>query len=153
MVRELLEHGILAEVDRADGRWKVMVPRRDHSLSEGLMGLGVPTASRVRARRQPLTILAVALVSFVAGTFFSSSQETDAYRATNDGRIAQSDDDGDGRFDRAVIMAGNGRPTSVWFDDDHDGVFDRFQQLGLDSGRLVEIADEDGDGFPETRNR
>jgi hypothetical protein len=69
--------------------------------------------------------------------------------ATHDGRFAESDDSGDARMDRAVVIGGHGLPTAIWFDTDRDGVYDRFQRIDRETGVVEELRDEDGDGFPE----
>lgn len=59
------------------------------------------------------------------------------------------DDDGDGRPERAEVLA-NGLVVRTEFDSDRDGRWDRWQQWQV--GRLVaEELDTDGDGRPDRR--
>ncbi|MCU0676159.1 MAG: hypothetical protein MUE69_25620 [Myxococcota bacterium] len=79
----------------------------------------------------------------------SSNRAEPRVSATHDGRFAESDDSGDARMDRAVVIGGHGLPTAIWFDTDRDGVYDRFQRIDRETGVVEELRDEDGDGFPE----
>lgn len=65
-----------------------------------------------------------------------------------DGRVGQSDDNWDGVTDRVVTVTGGDRGVFAT-DRDQDGVYEQIRLSDPASATFLELADMDGDGFPE----
>lgn len=167
----LASRGIDAVVRRRGDTWEVVVEPDALELAHLVHGLTLLDTPRRGARRwKRLFAVAAAahalwLVPLALGAFASGPPAlaagwqvidldddgvADAVHhldASGELRMAENDDDGDGRPERAVIVRA-GRPTALWFDTNGDGAYDRFQQIGLPG--LSQLAeDRDGDGVPE----
>lgn len=108
----------------------------------------VPTARARKGRSFKKPAGAFAVVAALGLFALSSGGGLEPGAATNDGRVALSDDDGDGAYDRAVVFD-RGQPSAIWRDTDHDGVYDHFLTFDRRTGLGTELVDRDGDGFPE----
>ncbi|HJL18804.1 MAG TPA: hypothetical protein RMH99_24290 [Sandaracinaceae bacterium LLY-WYZ-13_1] len=168
--------GIDARVRERAEVWSLEVHRQDVALAAALLELRALRAPSARSARRPrlsawlgpsLAFLSggalVALLTVARGTEAALPSQVIPVDVDGDGvvdglqreaspgtlRVAQHDDDRDGRFERAVIVAPDGRVSTTWHDDDADGVFDRVRRVDPATGRSITLVDRDGDGFPE----
>lgn len=138
--RDLAALGVDARVE-AGQAWTVLT-EDDDALALELIDLLRGRAPRVpRSRRSSFALGGVLGATMgVALVLFGPAVAGGALEPTNDGRVAWADDDGDGRYDRGVVLR-EGVPSAILLDEDHDGHTDRVLRLDVAEGSVMELSD------------